>query len=398
MKLNQWTVGLAAAGVVSLGSVVSAEEAQQHQVLTALSATTLSGYVDTSIMWKPGTGNGFIPGRAFDGGMGNPGGNKLDGFNLNVMKLKLDKPLEEGNWSAGYTVGLIFGPDAVAYNTSANAFGSDFSLKDAYVTLRAPVGKGLDIKLGTFSTIVGYEVFEGPDNPNYSRSFGWQLEPTQHTGVLGTYHFTDALSLTAGVANTWNAGINARPTRGGVPAAESEKTYMGALTFTVPDDQAGVLGGSSFYLAVIDGLAGNTRDTTTYYAGATLKTPLKNLLVGAAFDYREDGPIGVTVGHNWAWAAAGYASLSATDKLKFNGRVDYTRGSDGTWFASPGGRQNELGSLTGTVDYSLWENVLTRLEARWDHAFRDQPYGGTYFFPNNDRNALTLALNVVYKF
>ena len=86
MKLNQWTVGLAAAGVVSLGSVMQAEEAS-HQVLTALSSTTLSGYVDTSAIWKFGSGNGPLPGRSFDG---TP---KQDGFNLNVVKLTVEKPL-----------------------------------------------------------------------------------------------------------------------------------------------------------------------------------------------------------------------------------------------------------------------------------------------------------------
>ena len=65
MKFNKWTLALAAAGVVSLGSVGASR--RQHQVLTALSRTTLSGYVDTSAIWKVGTGNAALPGRAYDG-------------------------------------------------------------------------------------------------------------------------------------------------------------------------------------------------------------------------------------------------------------------------------------------------------------------------------------------
>src|ERR1044071_3854504 len=106
MKCNKWTMVLAAAGVVSLGSVVQAEEAQ-HQVLTALSSTTLSGYVDTSAIWKFGTdnhnGGTVIPGRVFDGTS-----DKLDGFNLHAVKLVLEKPLDEGQWSAGYKGALFF--------------------------------------------------------------------------------------------------------------------------------------------------------------------------------------------------------------------------------------------------------------------------------------------------
>src|ERR1051325_4808954 len=107
MKCNKWTMALAATGVVSLGSVAQGEEAAQHQVLTALSSTTLSGYVDTSAIWKPGTDRGAVggrmPGHTFDGA------DKMDGFNLEAVKLTLEKPLDEGNWSAGYKTDLIFG-------------------------------------------------------------------------------------------------------------------------------------------------------------------------------------------------------------------------------------------------------------------------------------------------
>ena len=151
MKFNQWTVGLAAAGVVSLASATQAEEAQ-HQVMTALSSTTLSGYVDTSAIWKFGTGTTVI-GRQYDGT------GKQDGFNLNVVGLILEKPLDEGKWSAGYKVDLLFGPDAVAYEGFTGAIGGadDLAIKQAYVTLRAPVGNGLDFKIGVWDTIIGYE-------------------------------------------------------------------------------------------------------------------------------------------------------------------------------------------------------------------------------------------------
>src|ERR1044071_8494140 len=137
MKCNKWTLALAAAGVVSLGSVVQAEEAQ-HQVLTALSLTILSGYVDTSAIWKPGTdrGGGRLPGHVFDGP------DKMDGFNLHAVKLVLEKPLDEGQWSAGYKADLVFGPDANYYGTLLNGGSSvnadDFAVKQAYVALRAP--------------------------------------------------------------------------------------------------------------------------------------------------------------------------------------------------------------------------------------------------------------------
>ena len=130
MKFNKWTLALAAGGVVSLGSIAQADEKPMSQVLTAVSSTTLSGYVDTSAIWKFGTGNENLPGRAYDG-VG-----KLDGFNLNVAEIQLEKPLSEDQWAAGYRVQLLLGPDSNFYNLSPASLGSsDFSLKDAYVVL-----------------------------------------------------------------------------------------------------------------------------------------------------------------------------------------------------------------------------------------------------------------------
>ena len=53
-----------------------------------------------------GTGNGNLPPYGFSQG-------KADGFNLDVVKLKLEKPIDQvDNWSAGYKVDLVMGPDA----------------------------------------------------------------------------------------------------------------------------------------------------------------------------------------------------------------------------------------------------------------------------------------------
>jgi hypothetical protein len=335
----------------------------------------------------------------------------LDGFNFNVAEIQLEKPLSEDQWAAGYRVQLLVGPDANNFNLSPSSTGSsDFSVKDAYVTLRAPVGNGLDFKVGSFSTVIGYESFESHLNPNYSRSFGWQLEPTQHTGVLTSYKATDAISFSAGVANTWNAGINSRATRGGALADESEKTYMASLSITAPESW-GFMKDSAWYFGVIDGLAGNSLDTTSAYAGGSLHTPVEGLSVGGAFDYRFHGPsaggVPYAAGNSWAWAVAGYLSFQASEKWKFNLRGDYTEGTDGTYYdrnATTSGlvgdgvknAANRLGALTVTADYALWENLISRAELRWDHSMSgDHPYGDA---AHVQKNAFTLALNLIYKF
>src|SRR5271169_5576672 len=133
MKFNQWTLGLAAVGLVSLTSAARADET--NSVLTALSSTTLSGYVDTSMQWNVGTGDTHAPGYGFGGPA------KADGFNLNVVDLNLEKDAEASDaWGAGYRVELWMGPDASTFATQSTGVGGDFAVKNAYVDLKAPLG------------------------------------------------------------------------------------------------------------------------------------------------------------------------------------------------------------------------------------------------------------------
>lgn len=406
MKVNKWTLGLAAVGLVSLPSLVQAEE-KPNQLLTALSSTTISGYVDTSMHWTPGTGNANPPAYSFNFP------SKQDGFNLDVVNVVIEKPLDEGTWSAGYKVDLLFGPNAVGYNNSINGDAtSDLGIKQAYVALRAPVGNGIDFKIGTFDTIIGYEVFNAGSNPNYTRSWGYTMEPTENTGILASYQINKSVGFTVGMADTLVAGINRRSPR----SDETDKCYMGSITLTAPDSW-GSLAGSGLYMGVVDGFGG-ANDQTSFYIGTTIATPIKALKVGASYDYvllhhNNFGPSG------YNQAVGLYASVQATEKLSFHARAEYAditdafatggtaNGSVTTGGGGTGGIPASVLSLTGTLQYDLWANVLSRLEVRWDTALSGHgPFGGTApgssGFANpggaNEKNAVLVAANVIYKF
>lgn len=468
MKYNQWTLALASAGVVSLNAIANADEHMANNLLNHVSKTTISGYVDTSAIWAIGEGgNANFPGRT------NDGEGYVDGFNLNVVQLSLASPLDESDWAAGYQVDLWLGPDSKWL--ASNTFGgdnADLGIKQAYVHLRAPVGNGLELKMGHFDTIIGYEVGSSPSNPNFSRSYGFFIEPFQHTGLLATYPLTEELSFSAGIANSYGFGINDRA------GSESQKTYMASMAYELPES-AGSMAGTAVYLGFVDGLVTGDEgaDKTSYFAGVTVPTPMEGLSLGAAFDYAQDttlnqlafGPGQLTalptvarylsehvadylesehvVDHldkhvadyldnnaeafaeeglteeeirmrgeserlaesnrkgsaeglaegtriygnrRDVWALAGYLSYQMDAKSVFNARLDYVNVESTVL-----DEDAQFLSLTGTLAHNMWENVLTRLEVRWDHSLKsdfDSLVG------DNSGDAVTVALNAVYQF
>ena len=391
MNVSKLTLGLAAIGVVSLASVAQAEE-KLSSVMTAVSGTTIGGWVDTSLNWRPGTDRG--PGStAF---RGNDGVAAQDGFNLNVVGINLDKALDaDQQWSAGYHVQLAAGPDAVTYRTTTGAAvgASAVALSEAYVTLRAPLGNGLDFKLGRFASPVGYEVFESYKNPHYGRSFGFNLEPTVHEGVLASYTFSKEVSVSAGVANTMDNSSQGKAV-GANGIVESKKTYIFGTTLTAPESLGFLKDSTLSAVYCVGNVAGTAATMQHLYVGAVVATPVAGLNFGAAFDYQETSTVGPgtpAVGS----AIALYGSYAASEKLKLNLRGELAHG-DQFGIVKPSGKNGDLYSVTATADYALWnrKNVITRAEVRWDNA-SGSPYGSP---AADEKNLLTFALNVIYMF
>lgn len=394
MKFNKWTVGLAAVGLVSLTSAARAEE-KPSMVETALSATTLSGYLDTSAQWNLGTGNENLPPYRF-GGAG-----KADGFNLDVFQLRLEKPLDESEWAAGYRADLWFGPDAKALGTSSYlsdlSLASDLGIRQAYVALRTPVVNGIDWKVGVFDSVIGYESIESPNNPNYTRSYGHSIEPTTHTGVLASYRFNDLVNASVGIADTVGPAINSRAHRTvingfnvGGDRAESYKTYMASVAVTAPESM-GFLAGSTLYGSVVNGFNNNIDDSqTSWYVGSTIATPVTNLRLGAAFDMLDSN-----VGSGETWSIAGYGSYQLTEKASLHGRVEYLKDRGEQKYLDTA---DKVLAVTATLQYDLWKNVLSRLEVRWDHSLTGaDAFGGSENDPQL-KNAVMVAGNLIYKF
>ncbi|MGD0813945.1 MAG: outer membrane beta-barrel protein [Verrucomicrobiota bacterium] len=420
MKMNKWTLGLAAVGLVSLAPAGLAQTAAAPaaaptpSLMTALSATTISGYVDTSAVWNPGTGTANTAPYAFNAG-------KQNGFNLDAVDIKLSKPMEQGKWSAGYVAELSYGPDAQAIDAGA------YPIRQAYVDLGVPIGNGLELKLGRFDNILGYESSDAMNNPNWTRSYGYTFEPTEHTGLLASYKFADWIGLQAGIVDEVNTigSVNYR--------SESRRGLISLLTLTAPDSW-GFLKGSALYAGIDYGPGaipgGSDNNEVEYYAGATINTPLTGLSVGVAWDNISDvaeatGPLagdvtasgfvvpGTIDAGNFN-SIAGYMSYKINDKANLDGRIEYANGSalsmaetiaNGVYYPATGtvtpfGALDKVIAVTGTFEYDLWANVMSRLEVRWDHnaGGTGATFGGEVAGAPTKNNEVMIAANVIYKF
>src|SRR5579862_6683932 len=137
------------------------------------------------------------PGRMFD--------TNSNGFLFNMGEVMLEK-VASSDSPAGIRLKLGVGKDA-GFLASTEGLGTSaqFDIVEGYVEYLAPIGNGIDFKVGKMATLAGYEVIESKDDWNYSRSllFTWAI-PLTHTGVRATYAFIDQISLTVGYVNGWN--------------------------------------------------------------------------------------------------------------------------------------------------------------------------------------------------
>jgi hypothetical protein len=291
-------------------------------------------------------------------------------FEANGASISIGSPLGEGDYTAGYNVELLFGERASAFaGYSREGAGVDspsadnFLLKNANIGLNLPFGNGVDLTVGLFDTIVGYEVEASGANPNVMRSYGYNLEPFTHTGVLASTSVADGVNISLGLTNGFDSTGG---THNDNLDAHAQLGYLAALDLTAPDS-LGFLGGSTAYIgfvggnnegnAVVPGSGSSIQyeeDDELFYVGLSLNTPIENLSLGLAYDDRQvsDGDEADAVGL--------YAVYQLSDSLSIAARYDTVN------LDVEGGGEDNVEMATLTLDYQVWENVLTRLEFGWE--------------------------------
>lgn len=131
----------------------------------------------------------------------------------------------------GFRTDIGFGPTATWVNSADPDDGSLKYLQQGYISVLAPIGRGMQIDAGKFNTPIGAEPTETAYNWNYSRSllFAWAA-PYYHVGVRAALPVSDTVTVTGFLINGWN---NAQDNnRGKSGAAQVSWKIAPAVTLT----------------------------------------------------------------------------------------------------------------------------------------------------------------------
>jgi hypothetical protein len=142
-----------------------------------------------------------------------------DLFRSRGTAYKVDEPLVnmaaayvQKNASESSRLGLQFtvqaGQDTRVFGFSATAPNLPGSsglrhLGPTTISYLVPLGKGVTIQGGIFSSLIGYDSLYAKDNFNYTRPWGADLTPYLMLGVNAAYPFTSKLIITGFVVNDY---------------------------------------------------------------------------------------------------------------------------------------------------------------------------------------------------
>ncbi|MFZ0742960.1 MAG: porin [Terracidiphilus sp.] len=288
---------------------------------------------------------------------------KTDQFNLSEARLTLNHDPDP----VGAHVDLFFGRTNDLINGPASAENGRY-IEQAFISLKPPKAKGLELDFGKFVTSAGAEVIESKDNWNYSRSLLFvNAIPYFHFGLRSSMPVSKTETIGLQVVNGWN---NVTSNNGGVTigltSAYVKPKYTWDLNYYTGPANYNTQKGYK-----------NLIDTTL------LLTPNAKFNAYINYDYGQnrdaitetgDGPTGDSNLNHWQGVAFAVHE-QATGTQAFAARYEY--------FNDPNGSQTtvaqDVQEFTATYEYKWAEGLLSRIEYRRD--WSDVP-----FFHKGDSN------------
>lgn len=205
---------------VSTASVYANTITTSNGFMGALKNTgiTMGGWINGGATFNPSQVHGFNGPVTF--------ADQANRFQLNQLNFFVERAVrtEGKNWDIGFRADFMFGTDAIftqAYGNPAFDINNGRPLADrgnwdldiccnssrtygiaipqAFAEIYAPIGNGLNIKVGHFYTPIGYETVPAPNNFFYTHAYTMQYgEPFTHSGVLTNYNINRNVVAMAG--------------------------------------------------------------------------------------------------------------------------------------------------------------------------------------------------------
>lgn len=319
---------------------------------------------------------------------------------LNAVDLTIERPIDytSGKFDIGGRVEWQWGSDA-RFQHSTGLLDNEnpdrrqeFDLTAAYLDFGIPVGTGLQIRVGKFVTLPGYEVVDPTGNALYSHGFLFNYAvPYAHTGVLATYDLNDKNVLDFGVTRGWDDALRDK---------NDKESFIGRVTTTYTEELTSYVSllvgpeqtanpGSAAETTDPNGNYRYLLDVVVTYAA----TDKLNLALNADLGFEEDV---VADGSNaWFYGVAGYATYQLNDVFTLAGRAEWFRDEEGS---RVGFGQANYYSATAGVNIKpfyadeIGSHLVFRPEIRLDAADTGVFDGGT------DRYQVTIAMDVVFSF
>ncbi len=250
----------------------------------------------------------------------------------------------------------------------------------AYGTYVAPVGNGLSIDFGKWSSSLGIEGNYTKDQMNYSRAFFFDFLPFYHMGVRVAYPVNDRFTLNYWIVNGTNQaeatngfkdelfGFTAKPRRS---VTWVVNYYLGQehpdRVISEPTNPVPVQPGLSFTAIrpAPDGLLHIFDSYVTWQAAPELSFALEGDYVIQRL-WRNEG-LGRSSAPSHVDGTAAYARYEFSKRFAAAARAEYLSDRGGLF----SGLNQALKETTATFDYKLSEGFLMRYE--WRKDFSNQP-------------------------
>jgi hypothetical protein len=279
---------------------------------------------------------------------------KVNRVYLNMAGVYLKKKADEkSRWGIELTAQAgkdseLFGFSAVAPNIGGYRFLRH--LGPTNVSYLAPIGKGLTVQAGIFSSLIGYDSLYARDNLNYTRPWGAEVTPYFMMGANASYPLSKKLTGAFFVVNGYAhlAHANNVPSIGGQFAYAATPRVTVKQTVFFGPHQANT--SAKFWRSLSDTIVEHKADQVTVAFEYIVSSEQVNALGSPrALMMASQLPIRWTINKRWGATV----------------RPEVFWDRNGRW----SGVRQTIKAVTSTIEYRIpyqSSNMILRLEHRYD--------------------------------